>query len=55
MNIQPKTIASLAKEVENIVVVKVRDLSQVANIIYESEGESMYIQVSTTRQFQSWQ
>ena len=40
VNIQPKTIASLAKEVENIVAVKEAsgDLSQVANIIYESEG-----------------
>ena len=41
VNIQPKTIASLAKEVDNIVAVKEAsgDLSQVANIIYESEGQ----------------
>ena len=40
VNIQPKTLAELAKEVDNIVAVKEAsgDLSQVAEILAESEG-----------------
>lgn len=51
VNIQPKTIASLAKEVENIVAVKeASEIFRRLQILSMNQRvESMYIQVMTTR------